>query len=56
MIVYVFWIHQGFIKATKLLILTWLFETYMVARQQQNLRNSLILSLKFYFEMNNELL
>ena len=34
-VAYVVSIHQGFIKATTLLILTWLFGTCLVARQQQ---------------------
>ena len=35
MVAYVVSIHQDFIKATILLILTWLFGTCLVARQQQ---------------------
>ena len=38
-VAYVVSIHQGFIKATTPLILTWLFGTYLVARQQQTNAN-----------------
>ena len=34
-VAYVVSIHQDFIKATALFILTWLFGTCLVARQQQ---------------------
>ena len=51
---YVLWIHQGFIKATTPLTLTWFFWACTVARQQHKMHNSLTLSLKFYFEKKNE--
>ena len=56
MVAYVVSIHQGFIKTTTLSILTWLFGTRFVARQKQKNAKGLILSLKFYFEMKNELI
>ena len=56
MAAYVVSIHQGFIKATTLLILTWLFGTCLVARQQQKNAKWHNFKLQFYFEMKNELI
>ena len=47
------WLHQSFIKATTLFILTRLFGT--TTGNYRKLQNGLILSLKFYFGKKNKL-
>ena len=56
MVAYTFWIRQDFVKATSLLIF-WhgCFAHLLLLGNTRNLYNGLILSLKFYFEKQNEL-